>query len=268
MLLDWITREGGIILSWWALVTAAGAAALPLAWRMLGGLPDRGYTLARALGLLLVVFVFWLLTSLGFLTNTPEGIVTAWVIVGAVGLATFFIAPTREGDRFSLRGWWRDHRAAVIAAEIVFALMLIGWATVRAHQNGLVATEKPMELAFISATMRSETFPPNDPWLSGYAISYYYFGYVMAAVLSTLSGVPSTVGFNLMISLLFALTGVTVLGVLYNLVRGGGLTAIKDRLAAPDAADHPVTSPSSRAGVTMAGVSTPSACWPRPSSAA
>ncbi|MDL1901790.1 hypothetical protein FBR02_13580, partial [Anaerolineae bacterium CFX9] len=62
MLFDWIAREGWIVLSWWALVTAAGAAALPLCLRVLGGLPDRGYPLARATGVLLVAFVFWLMT--------------------------------------------------------------------------------------------------------------------------------------------------------------------------------------------------------------
>ena len=76
-----------------------------------------------------------------------------------------------------------------------------------------------MELAFMSAVQRSEVFPPNDPWLSGYAISYYYFGYVQSAMLSMMSGINSAVGFNMTISLLFSLTGLTTFGVVYNLVR-------------------------------------------------
>ena len=58
-------------------------------------------------------------------------------------------------------------------------------------------TEKPMELAFINAIMRSPTFPPSDPWLSGYAISYYYFGYVLVALLAKLTALPGAVAFNL-----------------------------------------------------------------------
>ncbi|MGV2435921.1 MAG UNVERIFIED_CONTAM: DUF2298 domain-containing protein [Anaerolineae bacterium] len=54
--------------------------------------------------------------------------------------------------------------------------------------------------------------------MSGYAISYYYFGYVMSAMLVKLSGVTTSVGFNLTLSLLFALTGLTTFGVVYNLV--------------------------------------------------
>jgi YYY domain-containing protein len=67
--------------------------------------------------------------------------------------------------------------------------------------------------------MRSEAYPPNDPWMAGYAISYYYFGYVITAMLAMLSGTTSTIAFNLMIAMIFALTGLTAFGVVANLVR-------------------------------------------------
>lgn len=215
MLFDWLLREGWIILSWWGLVTLAGVAVFPLCARLLGALPDRGYTLARAAGLLVVGFVYWLLGSFGFLTNSPGSIVLAWLLVLGIGLAVY----VRTDGAVDWRAWWQENRFVIIAAEILFIGLLFAWAFVRAQQNGIFATEKPMELAFMSATMRSESFPPNDPWLSGYAISYYYFGYVLAAMLSMMSGVSSAVGFNMMITLLFALTGVTTFGVVYNLVR-------------------------------------------------
>ena len=215
MVLEWLAREGWIVLSWWALVTLAGLAALPLAVRLLGALPDRGYTLARGVGLLLVGFVFWLLASLGLLPNSGGSVLLAWLIVLAAALAVYF----RGGAPFDWRGWWRANRPAVIAGEAIFAALLLGWALYRAHQNSLAGTEKPMELMFISSIMRSPTFPPNDGWLAGYAISYYYFGYVLAAALSTLSGISSSAGFNMTISLLVALTGLATFGVVYNLVR-------------------------------------------------
>ena len=216
MLLDWLAREGGIVLSWWLLVTAAGIAALPLCLRLLGGLPDRGYTLARAAGLLLVGFVFWLLASLGFLSNTTDSMVLAWVIVLIVAVAAYFSAGR---ERIDLRAWWRENNRVVLVGEILFIVLLFAWAIFRAYQNNLSGTEKPMELAFLSATMRSTIFPPADPWLAGYAISYYYFGYVIMAMLSSLSGITSTVGFNMTTALLFALTGLGAFGVVYNLVR-------------------------------------------------
>jgi YYY domain-containing protein len=215
VLLDWFVRELGIVLSWWGLVTLCGVAAFPLCLRLLGGLPDKGYTLSRAAGLLLVGFVYWLLGSLGFVRNLPGSVILAWLIVLVIALAAFY----RSGTAFDWRGWWKENWRVILSAEVLFLVLLLGWSIYRAHQNGLIATEKPMDLAFMSASLRSETFPPNDPWMSGYAISYYYFGYLMAGMLSMMSGVHTTIGFNMTNALLFALTGLTVFGVVYNLVR-------------------------------------------------
>ncbi len=204
-----------MILSWWLLVTLAGVAALPLCTRLLGALPDRGYTLARAVGLLLTGYVFWILGSLGFLRNSSGSIILSWVVVVAIGLAVYF----RAEERFDWRGWWRENRTVVIVGELLFITLFVGWALVRAYQPELHSTEKPMDLMFISSIMRSPTFPPNDGWMAGYSISYYYFGYFLAAMLATASGIANTIAFNLTISLVFALTGLTAFGVAYNLVR-------------------------------------------------
>jgi YYY domain-containing protein len=219
VLFDWIAREGWIVLNWWLLITAAGAAIFPLCVRLLSGLPDKGYTFARAAGLLMTAFVFWLLASLGLLRNNPGSIVLSWFIVLVVSLMVY----ARIGESFDWRAWWHENRRVVLTAEIVFAVLLFSWAVVRAHQNGIYGTEKPMDLAFMSAAQRSAVYPPDDPWLSGYAISYYYFGYVISAMLSTMSGVASTIGFNMNITMLFALTGLTAFGVVYNLVRSRAL---------------------------------------------
>jgi uncharacterized membrane protein len=57
-----------------------------------------------------------------------------------------------------------------------------------------------------------------DPWLSGYAISYYYFGYVMVAMLIRVTGVITGVGFNLAIALWFGMTALGAYGILYSLL--------------------------------------------------
>ncbi len=75
-----------------------------------------------------------------------------------------------------------------------------------------------MELAFINATLRSPTLPPNDPWMSGYSISYYHFGYILTAMFARFTGTAGSVAFNLMSALVFALAAIGSYGVLYNLL--------------------------------------------------
>lgn len=214
MVFDWIAREGAWVLVWWLLATAAGLIALPLCVRLLGGLPDKGYTLARAAGLLLIGYIYWLLGSLGFLRNSSGSIVLAALVTLGLSVLVYL-----RGRRFDWREWWRANRPVIVTAEALFFVLLVGWSLVRAHQNELYSTEKPMDLMFLSSIVRSPAFPPNDGWLSGYSISYYYFGYFIAAMFTTLSGVVNTASYNLMTAMIFALAGLTGFGVVYNLVR-------------------------------------------------
>lgn len=216
MIFDWLLREGWIVAGWWLVISAMGLTVFPALVRLLPALTDKGYTLARPAGLLFVALVFWLLAVMGFINNSSGGILLAWgiVLAGSIALYSRLAAP------FDLRDWWRDNRPLIITTEILFVVLLVGFAAFRAHQNGFVHTEQPMDLAFMSAIQQSETFPPNDPWLAGYAISYYYFGYLMAAMNAMLVGVPSTTGYNMHLALLFALVGTASVGLVYNLVRG------------------------------------------------
>ncbi|MCZ2287929.1 MAG: DUF2298 domain-containing protein, partial [Anaerolineales bacterium] len=106
----------------------------------------------------------------------------------------------------------------VIATELLFLVSFAFLAFVRACNPEAVGTEKPMELAFINAILRSPTFPPNDPWMSGYSISYYHFGYIMAAMLARVTATSGNLAFNLMSALVFALAAVGSYGILYNLL--------------------------------------------------
>lgn len=221
MFFDWLAREGWMIVTWWLLATAMGAAALPLCLRLLGALPDKGYTLARTAGILLTGFVFWLLNNFGMLRNESGSVFAAGLIVFSASLALYFqmTRPAAERHPFDWRGWLRENRWVIVTAEVLFIVLLVGWSAYRAYQNNLNGTEKPMDLAFLSSAMHSPTYPPNDPWLSGYAISYYYFGYVLGGIFGTTSGLPSTITYNLWMAMLFALTGLTTFGVVCNLVR-------------------------------------------------
>ncbi|MBN1121274.1 MAG: hypothetical protein JXJ17_09350 [Anaerolineae bacterium] len=203
------------VMVWYITVSAVGWLTWPLAFRLLPGLPDRGYTISRALGLLLVGYVFWLLGSLGFLRNTAGGILLAVVIVSGVALWAYF---SQTGNLSEIKTWLSDQQRMVISAEVLFLLAFAIWAGVRALNPAIEGTEKPMELAFLNGINRSSTFPPRDPWLAGYAISYYYFGYVIIAMIAKLTGTIPSVAFNLGGALLVALTLLGSYGLVYNLV--------------------------------------------------
>lgn len=206
---------GAVLLTWYLLATTAGLIAWPLLYRLLPGLPDRGFSLARVAGLLLIGYLFWLGGSLGLLANEPGSATLAAAIL--LGLGLWFYGKRRE-DVPGMLAWLRTHRGAALTSELVFVLAFAAWLIVRSYNPEILGTEKPMELAFLNGVRGSAVFPPRDPWLSGYAISYYYFGYVIVGMLADLSGVASEVAFNAGIALLLALTCQAAYGIALNLL--------------------------------------------------
>lgn len=208
------------VLSFWFFVQLFALAALPLAWRLFAALPSRGYALAKPLGLLLVSYVLWLGASLGFLRNSAGGVLLSWAAVAVLSL--WLGRPAWERDvsgRRPLLAWLAERRRLVLVTELLFALALAGWAWVRSYSPEITTAggEKFMELTFLNGILRSERFPPLDPWLAGFSISYYYFGYIIFAMLILLSGVAPAVGFNLGGAMIFALTVAGGFSIGYNL---------------------------------------------------
>jgi uncharacterized membrane protein len=179
---------------------------------LLPGLPDRSYAFTRTLGWMVWGYFFWLLASLGILRNDFGGLLFSLLLLLALSAWAWRSLPAGE-----LGAWLRAHGRMVLAVELLFLAAFAALTLVRAANPNIEATEKPMELAFINAILRSPTFPPHDPWLSGYSISYYYFGYVLVSLLARLAGTPGEIAFNLGIALVFALSALGAYGMVYNL---------------------------------------------------
>jgi len=200
-------------LSWYILVALLGWLTFPLAYRLFPALADRGYTLSRAFGLLIWGYVFWLSASLGIAQNDIGGLLLGLIALG--GLSAWAISNLKFS---SILSFLKSNSSLIITTELLFLLAFGFMAFVRAGNPEILGTEKPMELMFINGIMNSPAFPPRDLWLSGYSISYYYFGYVMTSMLAMFTGTPATAAFNLMIALIFGLSAVGAYGILYNLL--------------------------------------------------
>jgi YYY domain-containing protein len=195
-------------LVWWVSVEAIGLAGLPLALHLFRSLPDRGLVFCRPLGLLITSYILWMGATAGIIGNYR-----ATVVVIVAGFAA--VCWWRWGGE--ARQVWVTHKRMVVITEALFAICLLGWTLIRSFDPVISGTEKPMEFAFINSIFRAEQFPPPDPWLAGYSISYYYFGYVMMAFLLKLSGIPPHLSFSLLSALLFSLTVLGVFSLGYNL---------------------------------------------------
>ena len=203
-------------LSWFLALEALGLVALPFVFVLFRGLPDRGVTLAKPAALVCFSYVLWILGLTRLVPNTQLTIVIL-LVVGAVGAAVLAWRVWPELGDFLRRRW-----PLFLASEAVFIGLFLLWAGIISGAPEINHTEKPMDFGFLNAVLQSRFFPPEDPWLSGYAISYYYFGHFMMAFLTQLTGVASSVGYNLSVACIPALAGIGAFGLVYNLVRLSG----------------------------------------------
>jgi YYY domain-containing protein len=211
------------ILTYWLAALAFGIVGMPAARLLFGALPDHGYACARIAGLLLTGYVAWLAAMFGLAPFGAPLIVVAALAVFIGGVLALRRASPEAASPAAVVRWVRLNRGVVVFYEALFAVALVFLALLRAQEYGFVGphpwgTERPMDYAFFNAIRVSAVFPPHDPWMAGYSINYYYFGYLLMAAVSLVTGAHPAVGYNLSLALTFALTALGIAGLIYNLV--------------------------------------------------
>src|SRR5512134_2465763 len=96
------------VFMWWLMIQILGLAVWSLLTRWLRWLPDRGYMLAKPIGLLLVSYGLWILATFGLIQNTTGGIIV--VLLGVAALSVWMWRSIHD-DRANLFSLWREHRA-------------------------------------------------------------------------------------------------------------------------------------------------------------
>ncbi|MFC1727501.1 DUF2298 domain-containing protein [Patescibacteria group bacterium] len=195
-----MTNNFFIIFYWWLLLFGLGIAFLPLTTYLFHRFFDRGYAFSKILAILIVAYLTWLTGSLKIL---PFSVPTLWMIIALTSLCFFLLL---KKQRQALKNIKVLHLKIFLGEEFLFLVALFAWSFVRGFQPNIQGLEKFMDHGFVNSILRSRFFPPADMWLAGETINYYYFGHLISAVLTKLSGLNSAITYNLMIATIFALS--------------------------------------------------------------
>jgi YYY domain-containing protein len=204
-------------LVWWLVLLLSGLLSFPLIFLAFRALTDRGYIFGKLLGLLALAYLSWLLAALHILAFSRLSVSLVLAVLAGVSVIAFV------RQRSTLLTWLRQRWPVLLRAEILFTLAFFCFVGIRSLNPDVWSPyrggEKPMELAFLNAVLRSPYMPPLDPWFSGGYINYYYYGYVIFASLIKLTGIVPTTAFNLAMPTLFALTFTGAVVIVYSFVR-------------------------------------------------
>lgn len=196
------------IVRWYGALSVVAVAALPFITWLGAGLGPLRTGLVRPLSIVVITaVVWWPAATVGLPFTTP-------IVVAVLGIFAIL----------NWGVWWRVGRPGLdlrqlVVAELVWVVLFAGYAWFRGFNPEIAYTEKPMEIALLTSISRSATAPAPDPWLAGYGINYYYFGYQTISTLVRLSAVPPATAFNLALATLFASVGTATMSAAGQLVR-------------------------------------------------
>ena len=222
------------VLAWLLVVEIIFLAALPFTMFIFRPLPDRGIVLARILGLLTVSYVAWLAVSLGWMDFSRSAVYVGLAVVSGLSLAALLFRWEE------ITGFLKEHWRLLLFGEALFLAAFLGFVLLRNANPDLWhpyrGGEKPMELAYLTAVVRSTSLPPFDPWFAGGYLNYYYWGYFTISGIIRVTGILPTTAFNLAVPFFFALTLTGAYSLVFNLAEG-----VRQRQRPPTG--HAVTPP-------------------------
>jgi YYY domain-containing protein len=214
---DWIQNKYPLlgVLLWYAFIFLIGLFAYPIARLALPGLRQYSYPLGRITGLVLLAWISWMGGSIG-VPYTRATISAVCVLVAAAGAGLWMIR------REQFKAEWTSNRRFFITVEILFLAFFLIDLLIRLGNPDLwhpfKGGERPMDFSYFNAVLKSESFPPYDPWFAGGYINYYYYGFVLAGTPLKLLGIVPSLAYNMILPTWFALVAVGAFAVGWNLV--------------------------------------------------
>lgn len=185
-----------------------GWAAWPIARKIFSNWEDQGYSMAKILGAGIISWAVWVAGSLKVLPFTPATVIIMAILMLVCGL----VVSRGSGSKFP--------KKIIIVEELIFLAALILWSYVKGHEPTINGLEKFMDFGFTKSILQGAYFPPKDMWFAGGNINYYYFGHLLMAVVTKISGLDLGVTFNLMLCTIFSLTATMTWSISRKLLQG------------------------------------------------
>lgn len=210
-------------LLWLLVVEILGLAAFPTLFLFLRWLPDRGFSLSPVFGLLIGTYLTWFTASLGLPFQPAITLILTILVFGGLNVGLFWWQGQKLAKQLTI--FFRTRWQIVLLSQLAFVVAFFVIIGLRRYLPDIRYSEKFFDYSIYTGILESQTIPPDDTWLAGYKINYYYFGQFMMAYLTHLTRIEPWVVYNLFLATIYAMLASGALGLGYALFRKrkGGL---------------------------------------------
>ncbi len=186
----------------------------PLVFLLFQKTEDRGFAFAGFFALLCISYVSFLMTSIGFFPFNQTTILVVTFFFTLLSFALFII------KRQEIQLYIQKNFKILFFEAIIFFLCFSAFLAIRFGNPDLWHTsmggEKPMDIALLNALARTTVIPPLDPWFAGESVNYYYFGQLILSIPIKITGISTTIFYNIALAFLFAQTAISMFSLINN----------------------------------------------------
>jgi YYY domain-containing protein len=203
------------VILWYLAITLLGWMIYPIVRLGFNGLVDKGYPFSKFLGMVIVSFFVWLGGSYGI--SVTRGFI--WIVIGILLVISMILG---FFTRSKIKEEFLQNKHLYLSIELISLVLFVGFLLIRLGNPDLwhpgKGGEKPMDFSYLNAVIKSNTFPPFDPWYAGGYINYYYYGFVIVGVFIKWLGIVPAIAYNIVLPTLFTFVGIGAFSIVWNLV--------------------------------------------------
>ena len=193
------------VINWWLVLLCAGLAFMPLTMLVLRHFKDSGWLFSKVIGIAISGWFIWFLSSIKLVKFSNGGCWFSLIFCFAVNATVFILYTRKHKDDFEIFKNPKDVISHALLAEMLFFIAFIIWNYIKGFKpEAYGTTEKMMDYGFMKAMFKSDYMPPEDMWMAGEPINYYYVGQFMTTYITKLAGSTVEYGYNLSLNMLAA----------------------------------------------------------------
>ena len=204
------------VIVWISMLELFSLSIAPLGMFVFSGLRDRGYLLWKILAILFICFITWILSSAQIMKFSH---ISLWTAVGIASFISLIMIGYKGKEYLTFfKTRWKN----IACLEVFFLSVFLAFLAIRMLNPDIWhpyrGGEKPMDIAYLNAVLKSSYMPPYDPWFSGGHLNYYYWGQFIVASFIHLTGIKTEIAYNLAVATFFAISAGAAYTIGANLV--------------------------------------------------
>lgn len=203
------------IFKWYIAIQILSIIGFVLGYQIFSTLKFHGFSVSKAFGLFVVSVATWFICN-EKLALLPYSSLTLYLITAIFSVFTFYVYSKNKEE---INNFLIQNKRYLFSIEAGFLIFFLIFVLLRTYTPNIEGTEKPLEFVVINSLLNGSSFPPQDCWLAGETLNYYYFGQYIFSNVIKLTFINPSIAFNLINPTVLALVLIGSFEFIYELTK-------------------------------------------------